>query len=243
MTHPEPNIIALETSGRQGSVALARGKTLLAERPFSHNLRHAADLVPTVATMCREAGWKPTEIDQIYISGGPGSFTGLRIAISVARAMSQAVGCKLVAVPTVDVLAMNCPAEVGVLAVILDAKRGQVFGASYKRGTPADLPNGLVRMFGPALIEPAELIKSAGIGGNAVAVLGEGIDYHREALAGGAMELSKELWPARAGALHQIGWEKACRGEFTVFNELLPTYIRLAEAEEVWRKKHGLPLH
>lgn len=240
MPQTEPFIIALETSGRMGSIAVGRGSELLVERQFSHEMKHAAELMPTIEALCRETGHLASDIAQIYVSAGPGSFTGLRIAISIARAISQAIGCKLVAIPTVDVLAMNAPPEAERLAIILDAKRGQVFGAYYQRLQGDTLPNGLQRLGGPVLIDPAELVRLAGAGGP-VTVLGEGIPYHREALVG-AIETPPELWRARAGAVFQIGRVMAQRGEFTEVNQLLPTYIRLAEAEEVWRKKHGLPL-
>ena len=68
------------------------------------------------------------------------------------------------------------------------------------------------------------------------------MDYHRAAIpeGEGLVELGKEFWPSRAAAVLKLGLEKAGRGEFTPLEELLPIYIRLPEAEEVWRRKHGL---
>ena len=263
---PDPKIVAFETSGRIGSVALARGPKLLCEHFFGQSMRHAAELMPTLQRLCQEQGWRPDEIDQIYVATGPGSFTGLRIAISVARAMSQAAGCRLVGVPTLDVLAQNAPPEVQNLVVVLDAKRGQVFAAQYVAqgsarvaagsisvaeevvgGANGALCGALVRVNGPVLTDPAAFVQAAANrSGSPVYILGEGIDYHRAALAaggggGGAIELDRTLWPGRASSVHKLGYAKALRGEFTPGDQLLPVYIRLAEAEEVWRKKRGLP--
>jgi tRNA threonylcarbamoyladenosine biosynthesis protein TsaB len=232
---PEPKIVALETSGRSGSVALGLGGKLLLEETFQGTMRHAAELMPTLTRLCQQAGWRADQIDQIYVSTGPGSFTGLRISLSIARAVSQATGCKLVGIPSLDVIACNAPPRVANLVVMLDAKRGQVFAAHYRRTAGT-----LQRAAGPVLIAPAEILAQAAKNGP-VAILGEGIDYHRAEL-GSAEELDRSLWPARATAVLEMGWAKAQRGEFTPRDELLPVYIRLAEAEEVWRKKHGLAI-
>lgn len=247
-------ILAIETSGRIGSVAIANGPELLAEHTFSEGMRHAVELMPTIRALFNHAGWTPADLSEIYVSTGPGSFTGLRIAISIARALNQAVNCKLLAVPTLDVLSLNAPPDVANLLVVLDAKRGQVFGAHYVRkvdpNSPIDhvLPSiggeePLARAFGPALITPADLIARARAQAHPIHVLGEGVDYHRASLASpGVVELDRALWPARASNVHRIGYQRAQAGLFSTREGLLPTYIRLAEAEEVYRKKHNLPL-
>jgi len=83
-----------------------------------------------------------------------------------------------------------------------------------------------------------------------IALLGEGLDYHRAALTPAGLphtvevvELSKELWHARATAVHHLGLALAQQNQFSDPASLLPLYIRLPEAEEVYRRKHGLPLH
>jgi tRNA threonylcarbamoyladenosine biosynthesis protein TsaB len=175
-------------------------------------------------------------IEHIYLSTGPGSFTGLRISISVARAMAQAIGCKLVGVSTVDVLAQNAPQHVQNLVVALDAKRSQIFGARYAR------IDGMARTAGPALVDPREFVAGTP---RPVAVLGEGVDYHRAALQAGAApgddytELDRPLWTPSALAVHALGWQRAQRGDFDDPAAILPVYIRLAEAEEVWNRKHA----
>src|SRR5438874_13743504 len=107
----DPRIIAIETSGRTGSVAIAHGPGLLAVRELPATMRHAAELMPAIRELVRAQGWQPAEIDHVYVSLGPGSFTGLRIAVAMARALAQAVGCRLVGVPSLDVIAENAPPE------------------------------------------------------------------------------------------------------------------------------------
>lgn len=242
----DPRILALETSGRHGSVAVARGPTLLAERDLPATSRHAVQLMPLVRELVREQGWKPVQLDHIYLSLGPGSFTGLRIAVAIARALAQAVKCRLVGVPSLDVIAENAPPEFPVVVPVLDAKRGQVFAARYQR--PSD--GTLRRTLEAGLVDPATFVAHAVTcaheyaGPTArVALLGEGVEYHRPALLSpgpAVVELDKSLWPGKAGTVHRLGYALAQQQQFTDPATLLPIYIRLPEAEEVYRKKHQI---
>ena len=259
-------ILAIETSGRVGSVALGLG-TPGAARPttvcvehFAHGMRHAVALMPTIQRLVAQQGWRPADLDDLYVSTGPGSFTGLRIAIAVARALHQALGCRIVAVPTVDVLASNAPADVQNLVIALDAKRGQIFAARYQRAAAGGLPVAhppdvppvesygadpgaaapLWRVAGPALVDPAEFVRQTP---RPVSVLGEGVEYHRPALRAGVdsdselREIDKTLWPGSAEAVLRLGW--LLRDRPADPTRLLPVYLRLPEAQELWEKRHG----
>ncbi len=100
-------ILAVETSGRVGSVAIATGRQLLAEVRLSGPMKHSAELFPAIRTLLDRFGRTPEEIEQVYISVGPGSFTGLRIAVTLAKAMRLAGSAKIVSVDTLDVIAAN----------------------------------------------------------------------------------------------------------------------------------------
>ncbi|HTV48626.1 MAG TPA: tRNA (adenosine(37)-N6)-threonylcarbamoyltransferase complex dimerization subunit type 1 TsaB [Phycisphaerae bacterium] len=235
-TTDAPRSVALETSSRIGAVAVGAGAVLLAQRQFSSTMRHAVELMPTLADLVKEQGWKPADIQQVYVSVGPGSFTGVRIAVTAARALNQALGCKLVAVPTVDILAANAPVEAENLGVILDAKRGQVYAARYRRNSAGELQ----RTAGPMLGDPREFVADSP---RPLHLIGEGIDYHRPALFTGVadvIEVDKSLWTPQAAQVHRLGWQLAQAGKFTLREELLPIYLRKPEAQEVWEKKHGM---
>ena len=232
-----PRLVAIETSSRIGEVAVARGPEVLGQRQFSKAMRHAVELMPAIRDLTQAQGWKPSDIDAVYVSAGPGSFTGIRIAITIARALQQAIGCQLVGVPTVDVLAANAPPEVEHLAVIMDAKRGQIYAAGYQRDVKS---TELRRTSGPLLTTPADFLAQAP---RPLHIQGEGIDYHRPVIAaahGVIIELDKSLWQPRAVMVHQIGLALTRAGVFTPLNDLLPIYLRKAEAEEVWEKKHTI---
>src|SRR6476661_9836696 len=124
--------LALETSGRTGSVALARDGAVLVEEQFPHGLKHAAGIIPIVDRLCRGKGWTPADFEEVYVSAGPGSFTGLRVGVTVAKTLALATGARLVPVPTADVLVRNLPAGWERAVIVLDAKRGQIFTAVYE---------------------------------------------------------------------------------------------------------------
>ncbi len=234
-------IVAIETSSRHGSVAVAQGSQLLEMRTLPPGNRHATELMPAIRDLTAQHGWRPEQIDELYLSLGPGSFTGLRIAVAIARALHQAIGCRLVGVPTLDVIAENAPASFAIVVPILDAKRSQVFSARYRRNS-----EGLLRLTEPALVDPAAFLAESATLGAAVGVLGEGVDYHRAAIETaaaahpGIQVIEKELWPPSAEIVYRLGRKLARGGQYADPDTLLPTYIRLPEAEEVWRKKHGL---
>ncbi len=233
----DEKIIAVETSGRHGSVALGRGPDLVAERDFATRQEHARELIPTLDRLCRDQGWAPGEFDQCHVSIGPGSFTGLRVAVTFARHLALAAGVRICAVPTLDVIAENCtsmPSAPRHLAVMLDAKRRQVFAAVYERAG-----KGYRRIVEPRMVGPARLLADAP---RPITVIGEGIDYHREAVETSGAEVAEHaLWWPRAAMVHRLGWRLAQQQRFTPARDLVPFYLRRPEAEEVWEKRHGTP--
>src|ERR1051325_2091640 len=128
-----PRALAIETSGRIGSVALVDEDGAIEEREFAHGLQHAAMLIPLIDELCQKRGWSAKDLGEVYVSVGPGSFTGLRIGVTLAKTLAVATGTKLVGVPSMRVLVENASAEARHALVVLDAKREQVFTARFER--------------------------------------------------------------------------------------------------------------
>ena len=230
-----PRVVAIETSGRLGSVALGVAGELVDVVTFSAEANHAVELLPTIERLAARQGWAADSIDQFHVSAGPGSFTGLRIGITVARTLAMAVGAKVVAVPTVDVLACNAldlPDPPEHLAVVLDAKRKQVYTAVFR------LDGGRYRKVVDACVmTPTELLARTA---RPLAVLGEGVAYHRSALTAPEVSmLDEELNRPRAEVVLRLGSVLAASGHFTDPVSLVPIYLRRPEAEDVWDARHG----
>src|SRR5438132_10647915 len=109
MNPEDPNLLILETSGRVGQVALARGPRLLELRRLDETRRHARDLAPAVADLLDKQHWTPRAIQAVLVDRGPGSYTGLRVGIISAKTFAYATGCALLAVDAFAAIALQAP--------------------------------------------------------------------------------------------------------------------------------------
>jgi tRNA threonylcarbamoyladenosine biosynthesis protein TsaB len=228
--------LAIETSARTGSLAAVEDGRVLAEDQFPHGLKHAAEIVPRLDELCRGQGWSAGDVKEVYVSVGPGSFTGLRIGITLAKTLAFATGARLTAVPTVRVLARNAPWDARHLVLVLDAKRDQIYTARFDR-TSADVPW--------IEAEAAHLDNLPSVLARAprpVHLLGEGIPHHQKFIAPddpAVIVTPEDLWRPRAAAVAGEGARMAAMGQFTDPQQLLPIYIRRPEAEEKFGQTTG----
>ncbi len=227
------HLLAVETSGVHGGIALLDGAdtaALVEEVHLEEGLRHARDLLVAIKGACERAGWQPRAIDAVAVSIGPGSFTGLRIAVTLAKFVAWDTGAAIVAVPSLRALAENAPADCERMACIRDAKRGGLYASVFERRD-----DGLDETFGPALIQPDDLARRLD---RPAFIVGRGIPKAAEALA--AFDLAPEaLWDVRPATVARLGYAMCERGEFADPLRLEPVYVRRPEAEEIWHRRHG----
>jgi tRNA threonylcarbamoyladenosine biosynthesis protein TsaB len=225
------NILALDTATPATAVALANGETrerrddpAPGERP-----RHATRLLPMVAELLEEAGAGWDAVDRIAVGVGPGTFTGLRVGIATARALAQASGTPVVAISTLQALALNAraaPEPPAVVAAVLDARRGEVFAAAWaiERGQLGE-PLLTVRALAPQALAAA--LAELGPG---VLALGNGAVAFREVL-----ERPGVCVPRQPSELHLVTAtrhiELARRQPVTPLDRLVPDYQRLPDAQ------------
>jgi tRNA threonylcarbamoyladenosine biosynthesis protein TsaB len=219
-----PLILAAETSGRLGSVSLAQGDKLLAESRFSGPMRHSAEIFPAVSDLLSRFNKKPEQIEQVYISAGPGSFTGLRIAVTFAKTLALANNAKIIAVDTLDCIAANVTPEDDKseqLGVILDAKRGQFFIAVYEKTQNAIWK----KVLSDYLMTAEEFL--ARFTDKPIMLTGEGLVFYKDKFTNPNVSvLDEKLWNPSAANVHKLGWHKARLGEFANPLTLTPNYIR-----------------
>ena len=229
-------MVALETSGRRGSVALARDGELAAFRRLSAERTHTSELMPTVQELLGEVGVRPADISLYCYSCGPGSFTGLRVAATVGRMLQSALGCSVVAVPTLEVIARNAlvhPERPERLVAILDAKRGQVYGAVFERRGESDLQT----VVEPGIYDPAPWLASVT---RPFSIIGEGVAFHREpCAASGGVILEEDYWPPSAEHVVVVGGRLARNGRLCRPEQIVPLYLRPPECEEVYETRRA----
>ncbi len=229
-------ILAIETSDLIGSVALGRAGEVLEYRRLSADRRHTAELVPAIRDVLCARGLKLADVDVLAYSAGPGSFTGLRIAATVARMMHSTVGASVVAVSTLEAIARNlldAAAQPARVVPVIDARRGQVYGAVYELRPDKTL----ARLVDAGLFTPAELI--AAVTAPAV-VVGPGLRQYAEEFRAGGVELADpQTWPPCARQVLAVGQRLAAEGSFCEPHEIVPCYIRPPECEEVYEQRRA----
>lgn len=226
-----PYNLAIETSGRSGSVTLGLGDEIIVSVDLQHKRRHNVELIPTIDALCREHGVTPDAIRQVYVSLGPGSFTGLRVGITTAKMLALAGGVEVFGIPTLDVLAENAPPETEHLAVCLNLKRDTVHSAVYQR--EGDRWSAIVE---PELRTMQALLEACP---RPVCVIGDPLPTIPEELAQGVTALDPSHAEGRSEAVHRLGRIAAATRRPDDPMLLVPLYIREPEAVELWNQRHG----
>lgn len=235
MSH-KPLILALETSGRTGSVAIALGDQMLAETCFSAPMRHSAEIFPAAQQLLQRFSRRPADLEQIYISVGPGSFTGLRIAVALAKSMHLANNAKIIAVDTLDVIAANATdyimkekiEDLTTIATILDAKRSRFFIAAYEYEKAQ-----WKKIMNDCLMTAGEFLENFAGNYQPLWLLGEGLVYYKDKFkADGIRFLDERYWYPRAENVYKLGWQKALAGQFDDPLTLQPAYLQRPDVKE-----------
>jgi tRNA threonylcarbamoyladenosine biosynthesis protein TsaB len=191
-------------------------------------------LLPAVEQMLSRQGWQANSLTDVFVSIGPGSFTGLRIGVSIARTLAWSTGVRVQPVSTFDMLACNGLQADGVehVAVVIDAKKAKAFLASFHLKDGWFEP-GLSGRMGDVADFLAECEKP-------LAVLGEGIPRHQQAIDDAKVRvLPESQWHGRASNVIRVGLSAGSDSSSCPANELEPYYIRRPEPEEKWEQQHG----
>lgn len=124
-------VLAFDTSSKAMSVALLEDCQLLAEQTLNVKKNHSISLMPVIDFMMKQVGWKPTDLERIVVAQGPGSYTGLRVAVATAKTLAYTLTIDLVGVSSLHAL---CPERSGLLVPIMDARRNNVYAGFYENG-------------------------------------------------------------------------------------------------------------
>lgn len=231
-------ILGIDTATKVAGAAVLGQDRLISER-FVHNQKnHSQYIIPMIQQVMEDAGIKPGELNGIAITGGPGSFTGLRIGMSVAKTLGLALNIPVINVSTLKVLAWNILGSRGFICPILDAKKSEVYTCLYRSEE-----NELVEMMEPAALSVDTLIQILSdfadeditLLGDAVPVYGEIIKSRLQNIKFGTQINS---YP-RAAAVAELGMTQLKLGPVGDTTFMEPVYLRKSEAELTWEAKHG----
>ncbi|MGD2174972.1 MAG: tRNA (adenosine(37)-N6)-threonylcarbamoyltransferase complex dimerization subunit type 1 TsaB [Candidatus Brocadiaceae bacterium] len=221
-------MLGIETSGSIGSVALCDEEEPLASYTFPEGARHARDIMPAVDRLIREAETPKGEVDAVAVSEGPGSFTGLRVGVTCAKALAWALGWKCVGVCSLEVMVQNVARdECGggcVVCPVLDARRDRVYGAVFR------WDDGWRDTTGVLCVRPQALREMLPEG---AFVFGSGVGAWREVFADGRFRVGEErLQVGRAEQVARLGAEGVRAGRDVDPVQLMPRYYRVTSPEE-----------
>jgi len=127
-----PLILGWDTSTENGALFLGVPGVLLEEKNFHTEKGHTSWLMPLIDSMLKRAQVDPWCVDAIAVGIGPGNFTGLKVGVSTAKAVAMALDVPLVALPTLDAVAVTASRDARLVVSVIDAKRGLSYAAVYR---------------------------------------------------------------------------------------------------------------
>jgi len=217
-------ILALDTATENGSLALAAADRVLAENFLPSPGACLQHLLPGVEELLRAAGRNLQELGAIAVSQGPGNFTGLRIGLATAKTLAWALDLPLVPVPTLEALAAQIPRQPQPTAVIMDAKREEVYLGLFQ--CPEEFPRVLAEPQRlpvaalPARLQPPLLLTGPGLN-----AYGDFLEKHLSPEIAWAPPESRH---PRAATIARLGRLRLQQGLTIAPQQLLPTYLRPA---------------
>lgn len=223
-------VFGIDTCCMAATAALVNEDVMVAQTVVNKNKTHSQMMMPLVEQMFRAAEVEPSVVDAFAAAVGPGSFTGVRIGVATAKALAQAAQKPCVAVSTLEALAFSSKYFDGIICPILDARREQVYNALFQGGK-----DGMERLCEDRALALSELLEELCKAGRSVIFMGDATlvfkEEIRSALGGLAYFAPKIANLNLGGAVAEIGLEKLKKGETVEYGKLVPSYVRLSQAE------------
>ena len=226
-------LLGFETTGPVGSAALIDGTGQVFIKTTTESMSHLKEVGALAGELMRDRGIEAKSVQCVAASIGPGSFTGIRIGVTLARSFAQGLGIPCVAVPTLQLFKSKCGAD-RQAAVIFNARRGQVYGGVFDYG-------------GREILEPGPYMLTDVLerarGQENIVFYGDGCDAYQKELEEFLKEnpscsiAEEEERYQTADMVCKVALQKYKDGETINYEKLLPEYMRLAEAEQ--RLKDG----
>lgn len=226
-------ILAIDTSNRPLSVAVLDDTTVLAAITVTIHQKHAEYLLPEIERLLAMAALKPGDLDRVVVAAGPGSYTGIRIAVTTAKTLAATLNLDLVAVSSLATLAANVPVEGALVAPIFDARNQNVFAGLYriKAGMPVPViadAHVNITTFLTAVTEYAEPVWFLGDAAHFD-------DLINTTVSAATPVVSPWMNLSQAATIGLLGQQLS---PVTDVDRFVPNYLRLTQAEAEWRAKN-----
>ncbi len=221
-------VLGIDTATHIASIGLAADGNVLAEESSSAGANHTETLLPLIAGVLDRMECSLSQVQGFGVSIGPGSFTGLRIALGAVKGFAYALGQRVAAVPTLEALARTVSDWEGYVCPVLDARKGEIYTALFQRSSDGQLD----RVQPDQVTRPEEFFPSIH---SPCLFLGDGVERYSALLQQHCGPNSRLLSFAehhpRGGMIARMAWERFNRGESDDIGELTPSYVRQPDAE------------
>ena len=215
-------IAAFDTSSKALTLAILEDETLLAQMTLNIKKNHSITLMPAIDFLMKSLDMKPTDLDRIVVAQGPGSYTGLRMAVATAKTLAHTLKIELVGVSSLLVLV---PEQVeGLVIPVMDARRNNVYAGFYQSGQ-AVRPE--------AHLPLAEVLEIAGVADQPVTFVGDTAVF-AEQIEAALPGVSVQPTLPDAAVIGRLGLDLPAQS----IHDFVPNYLKRVEAEENWLKTH-----
>ncbi len=229
-------ILGIESSAVSASAAVVRDGKLLSEAFLNVGLTHSVTLLPLIKQVSEGAGLTPEEIDAVAVSNGPGSFTGVRIGVATAKGIAQPTGKKCVPVSTLEAIAYPLSDSDCIAVSVMDARCNQVYCALFR------CANGrMIRLTEDDAITLDALSDILKGYNEKLILIGDGADISYKSLHDSLPDItvaSPLIKYQRASSVAFLAAERLENNDnIRTPDELVPSYLRLSQAERELKKK------
>jgi tRNA threonylcarbamoyladenosine biosynthesis protein TsaB len=248
------NILGIDTSYNTASIAISQDEKILASITKSRNkIGHTPNLVAMIEGILESAGLKMEDIDAVAVSQGPGSFTGLRVGIALAKGLTMGAGKILVGIPTLDALAMGQRDTDCIICPVLDARKKEVYAGFYKKIVKDDFrhplkknnkdkivfeegENVLTRISDYMVISPKKLSELIVDDSEKIILFGIGVGVYKKVFEENIKKNMVEYEEGFSGIVTAdnialLGHKRIKSPDFKEEKNITPMYLRKSEAE------------
>ena len=215
-------ILAMDTSNKALSLAILENEETLGQVTLNIKKNHSITLMPAIDFLMNSMDLKSTDLDRIAVAQGPGSYTGLRIAVATAKTLAHTLKIELVGVSSL--LALVAKQVEGLVIPVMDARRNNVYAGFYQSGQ-AVRPE--------AHLPLSEVLEIAGAANQPVIFVGETAAFAEQIKAALPGAVIQPTLPD-AAAVGRLGLNLPAQS----IHDFVPNYLKRVEAEENWLKTH-----
>ena len=222
-------VLAFDGTAKAASVAVSDGEKVLGCYTIDNGLTQSELLLPMAENLLKSLKLSFNDVELYATSVGPGSFTGVRIGVSLVKGLAFGKNIPCIPISTLEALAENLSPINATIVPCMDARRGQVYSATFQ-GDGEKLTR-VTEDRAISLLDLAEELKNAD---GEVYLCGDGYNVAMNALSAAGLKISKTpelLICQNAGSVARVAYRKYMNGEVTNDIDLSPLYLRMPQAE------------